>query len=584
MVEQADARRAGTDVQPGWDQAPWASGASGAVADFIASRPQGARVLQFGAGPSTIFLLRTGAQVLTVEPDAAAADALQQAAASRQVDTGLTLLRRARPYDGLGEEAASGGAFDILVIGGRERVDSLNTALALIAPDGLVLLVNSDRPRARPAFEKLAGKECVTYRSEARETTIWFLGKPPADAGFVIKRFENAEASDLPVRRSFFVPRDYIDVRPMDGKYAVKRPISDLDPVEQQLQDLGLIERHAVYVPPGLYELSGYSQRFSEGHKYIRRGGVTLKAWTGSFVPTEDTPNFTTEIDLPGRTLDLTSSGAGRYSFFLLDAVPKLDLLHLAGYRIEDFDQVLVNTGASWAKEILEAIVGDRLPKVVAFSSQQPAFRMEQSVHIERLRHARFTPKWIHAYMERVFQEMGHQDPGDTQTFGPYVYISRQRASGRQIINHDAFLEMIEPMGFREVFAEDYSPIALAAKLRDCKVLISPHGAGLVNLIFTPRETKVVELFSSHFTPQYFHLARDRDQEYLAFPCVDAHGQNVFSRYTPTTKHKAEFNREDIVVPIEPLRDVLAAMVEPVAEPAKAQRVSWADRLRRFRL
>ena len=127
-------------------------------------------------------------------------------------------------------------------------------------------------------------------------------------------------------------------------------------------------------------------------------------------------------------------------------------------------------------------------------------------------------------------------------------------------MNEDAFNALIGSFGFQEISTEDYSPLQLVRKLENAQVVISPHGAGLANIIFCPKSAKIIELFSSHFTPQYFHLARDMGQDYFAFACVDAHGQNVFDRYDAETADKAEFNREDIVVPIEKLKQMLTSL------------------------
>ena len=131
------------------------------------------------------------------------------------------------------------------------------------------------------------------------------------------------------------------------------------------------------------------------------------------------------------------------------------------------------------------------------------------------------------------------------------------------------------------MFAEDHSPEELAERLRDAKVLISPHGAGLANVIFAPSALTVIELFSSHYTPQYFHLARDRGQDYRAFACVDAEGKNVFDRYTAETRNRAEFNREDVVVPIEELETMLAPLVHrfrPATPPVTGEDSALASR------
>jgi capsular polysaccharide biosynthesis protein len=553
----------------------WAPGAAEMIATFIASRPDPVSVLEYGSGGSTIFLLRQGAAVTAVEHHELWADALQEAATERGVDEKLVMLRRDRPYHDVPDEFPEDTQFDILLVDGRERIDCLRRAISRVKPDGLVLLDDSQRPRYWPAFELLAGRPCVTFESRARNTSIWLPEALPP-RGFIEKSFVPSEPATEPTRRSVFVPRALFAGKGLELGYVRKRAIDVADPVERQLQQLKLIETHATYVAPNLFELTDTSLRIDAGHRILRHGDGIFRAKGGRLSDPEEAPLFDGQVQLSGRTLDLTASGAGRYSFFLLDSLPKLEIVTAAGFSLDDFDHVLVNTSAPWVREILSRVPGMAGRDIVAFSAKTPSFRMERSVHVEGLRSARFTPPWIHAYLERLFQDGDAAAAPAGESFGPHVYISRQRASGRQIVNHDAFADLLKRWSFVEVFAEDHSPVELATRLRDARVLISPHGAGLANMILAPRSAKVVELFSSHYTPQYFHLARDRGQPYRAVPCVDSHGQNVFSRYTQDTRNRAEFNREDVVVPIDDIRRLLT---ELCGRPGVRQDIPWFRRL-----
>lgn len=551
----------------------WAAGASKTIENFIAARGGAARILEFGSGSSTIFLLSRGATVTTVEHHEGWAEAVQEVASARELGDRLTLLRRDRPYANVVDGFAEGTRFDILLLDGRERIECLRRALPLVAPDGLVLLDDAQRDRYWPAFRLLADRACVTFESATCQTAIWALGEARADPRFVTKRFERAEPAPAPHRSALLVPQDYLS-GPLTRDYVRRRPIGGLGETEAKLQALGLIEREATYVSPGVYRLEGASVALDAGHKLLTVDGAPFRARSGKILSDDTRAPFDGAVRLPGLTLDLTVSGAGRYSFFLLDLLPKLDLLAAAGHTIDDFDTILINTGAPWARAMIERVIGPGR-HIAAFSSERPSFRMERSVHIEGLRSARFTPRWIHDFVDRTFRN----DISVGESFGPLVYISRQRASGRQIVNHDAFLDLVSPLGFVEVFAEDHSPEDLTARLRDAKVIVSPHGAGLANIVLASADATVIELFSSHYTPQYFHLARDRGQGYHAFACADADGKNVFDRYTPESRNRAEFNREDIVVPIGGLEAFLAPLVEPwrpaVALPEREAGWSW---------
>ena len=353
----------------------WAPGASVAVREFIAARNGDVRVLEFGSGGSTMFLLRLGATVTTVEHHAGWADALQRKAESRGIAKNLTLLRRDRPYHDVPADFPAGTKFDILLDDGRERLECLRYALNYVESDGLVLLDDSQRERYWPAFALLADKPCVTYESEARNTTIWSLADDGGgDRDFIRKSFVATEAASEPKPKDIFLPRGFLDGSAIELHYAKREPIADLKPVEADLQRIGLIERRATFIAPSIYELENASVRIEGGKKLLGYGGAAFKEKSGKFVLSKQIPAFEGEIHLEGRTLDLTSSGAGRYSFFLLDVLPKLEILHASGSSLKDFDAVVVNSGAQWVHDILSWVFDDSKPKVHFFNKSHHRF------------------------------------------------------------------------------------------------------------------------------------------------------------------------------------------------------------------
>lgn len=545
------------------DQPLWAPGAAEMVAAFIRSMPGRARVLEFGSGGSTKFLLDIGAEVVAVEHHEGWAAALSDMAREKGLTARLTLLLRERPYSGVAAEFGGDTAFDLLLVDGRERMDCLRNALPLVRPGGLVLLDDSQRPRYWPAFETLAGKECTTFVSKARNTTIWTLDAEAGAEGFVRKSYVLSGRRQAPTPFvQLLAPAERGERLQPD--YLVQRPLQVIGPVEQSLQKLGLIGRRATFIAPKGYRLQGASVRLEKGRKLLSQKDQLFSVGSSGLEPVDGRPSFSGSMKLRGHTLDLTASGAGRYAFFLLDSLPKLKLAAAAGFVMSDFDTVLVNTNAPWVRQLLRAVVGADCPQIMAFGPSAPSFQMLRSVHFDPVRAGRFTPGWIHRFLDQAFapkEAVRDAAAGEVASFGSRVYISRERATGRRIINHDAFLELLKGFGFREVYAEDHSPADLVKAMAETRLLLSPHGAGLTNALFCPSNATVIELFASHFTPQYLYLARDRGQTYMPVACRDDEGLNVFDRYTAETPDKAMFNRKDIFVDLDQMEALLRRLV-----------------------
>jgi len=74
------------------------------------------------------------------------------------------------------------------------------------------------------------------------------------------------------------------------------------------------------------------------------------------------------------------------------------------------------------------------------------------------------------------------------------IYISRERASKRKIINSLDFETTLKQHGVHTLYLEDLGAIEQMAYFYHASLIISPHGAGLTNILFCKENTKVIEL------------------------------------------------------------------------------------------
>lgn len=75
------------------------------------------------------------------------------------------------------------------------------------------------------------------------------------------------------------------------------------------------------------------------------------------------------------------------------------------------------------------------------------------------------------------------------------IYISRADANFRRIVNEDLlYAQLREQYGFEKVVLGDLSFKAQKQLFHESNFVISPHGAGMANIIFAQAGTKVLEL------------------------------------------------------------------------------------------
>ncbi len=99
------------------------------------------------------------------------------------------------------------------------------------------------------------------------------------------------------------------------------------------------------------------------------------------------------------------------------------------------------------------------------------------------------------------------------------LYISRAK-SRRSLPNEHDVEEFLAGNGFRVAYFEEMSFVDQLKAIRSADIVVSPHGAGLSNLIVAKPSTKVIEIMTQGWANScYGHLASSLGLDYT---CIDA--------------------------------------------------------------
>jgi hypothetical protein len=80
------------------------------------------------------------------------------------------------------------------------------------------------------------------------------------------------------------------------------------------------------------------------------------------------------------------------------------------------------------------------------------------------------------------------------------IYLKRGNSTDRKILNEDAIISTLKNNGFEIIEPGNLSIHQQVSLVQQAKIVVSAHGAALTNLLFSPDNLMVVELFS----PDYF--------------------------------------------------------------------------------
>ena len=95
------------------------------------------------------------------------------------------------------------------------------------------------------------------------------------------------------------------------------------------------------------------------------------------------------------------------------------------------------------------------------------------------------------------------------------IYISRRNS--RIVENEEEVMDLLKTYGFELIRCEDLSFEDQVKTFSNAEVVISPHGAGLTNLLFVKDNAKVLELRSPHYFGKcYYYLSNHLGLKYYS--------------------------------------------------------------------
>lgn len=166
----------------------------------------------------------------------------------------------------------------------------------------------------------------------------------------------------------------------------------------------------------------------------------------------------------------------------------QIESLQLLGYSLDDFVQ--------WNGSRVQV---DRLVL--------PSFR----------RQARWSDPDAYQWMrDRMIANLpAHSD----LPLSPRILISRANAAGRRMLNEEAVMEFLAPLGFRSYVTESLSFADEVRLFSQAEVVIGTHGSGFTNIIFSKCKPLVIDLYSSWFSGSFFQLTASMGGRYACLPC-----------------------------------------------------------------
>ena len=206
------------------------------------------------------------------------------------------------------------------------------------------------------------------------------------------------------------------------------------------------------------------------------------------------------ELEYIDGTVAVLSGLSGNvYFHWMVDVLPRIELLRLSGIDFDKIDWFLVNNSQQpFQQETLKAL-GVPLNKILA-SDDHPHLQAKQLIVPSFPGYLGWPPPWVIDFLRGIFL------PGiiSLNSYPERIYISRNKARYRRVLNEEEVMSELSKFGFVRIFLESLPLQEQIALFFHAKVIVAPHGSGLTNTMFCQSETKVIELVSPHYVGHYF--------------------------------------------------------------------------------
>lgn len=222
---------------------------------------------------------------------------------------------------------------------------------------------------------------------------------------------------------------------------------------------------------------------------------------------------------ISGRVAVIANLGFQSYSHWLDEVLGRLALLEMNDV---EYDWLYVPYFKSYMQETLD-LWGVDTSKIIVADDYYFGVQAEQLIvpsyvidtvegkfkHIGLYVHP-YTAYYVRDKLLHAVQAKNMQ-----HNFSKRVFISRQDAPWRNIINEDEIFNYLKQFGFDRYELSKLSVAEQIVLFSNAEVVIGAHGTGLVNCMFCRPGTKVVEIFQELIDNSFWYLSHLFKLEYF---------------------------------------------------------------------
>jgi len=208
------------------------------------------------------------------------------------------------------------------------------------------------------------------------------------------------------------------------------------------------------------------------------------------------TPKFLKNISGKMLVLSQGASGHFNYAHWLFDIIPKIKIISMK-HNISDIDFFYFSKLTKFQRQTFKLLKIN--PKKIIDANK---FRHVKATSVIAVTHPNYfndtifkahsnLPSWIIIYLRKIFLKKIKKKFSYNN-----IYIDRSDSTQKhcKLINNDSVINFLKKKNFKILKLSNFSIFDQISIFNNCKKIIAPHGAGLANITFCKKNTKVIEL------------------------------------------------------------------------------------------
>lgn len=222
-----------------------------------------------------------------------------------------------------------------------------------------------------------------------------------------------------------------------------------------------------------------------------------------------------------GKVIPLLNKLSNNYYHWTTESLTRLAaFIEYSGEDYHDYDIIIAADAPSFVRESLIALFGIRPDKIIPWQNTDcgrlekcvlisyPFIRTEQTVMTNVYNLPLYT----------LLNKISLKNLPSPSLAPTYIIISRANVNQRKLLGEDTLKEYFAHIPFQIIHTEKMGYVEQVYAFRNAKLVIAPHGAGLINLVYATQKPLVIELFPTirkiRDAGAYHQVAREMNIDY----------------------------------------------------------------------